>query len=574
MEPDRPAVLRDEKFEVFMEQTLDLFEEESIWKILWKIAPPVMLAQLIQALYNIVDSLFVGRYSGDGLTALSIIFPIQWIVISIAVGTGVGVNTLMSRHYAHREMDRANAAAGTGLVLALVSWAVFAVLSALMMRPFVTISADSPDAVEYAVTYGTIVCVGSLGVFLESMWSKVHQAGGNMRLPMAAQVAGALTNIVLDPILIFGWGFVPSMGIAGAAYATVIGQCVAALIVASGIRKPPALAELRRCAGQVYRLGFPSILMQGLCTVYIVLLNLILVGFCDEAVTVLGLYYKLQSFFIIPLSALQTCIVPLLSYSYAQQAYHRCKKVVNCTLLVSMALMLIGVACFEFIPVPLLRLFTDNALVLSIGETAFHIIGISFVPIVLSLIFPVFFQAIGAALPSVLLSVARPLICLVPLFWVFSRFGLDYGWLAFPVSEIIVGVLGVVLYRKQMKRWEQSPAETQRTRGECVMKLITAVVNRKDAGEVCRALTEAGFYFTKMATSGGFLTAGNTTLMLGTEEEKVGQVLEIIRSHCSRRVEPVGPMAQTASQPSAYPAEVTVGGATVFVTAVEQFEKM
>lgn len=560
--------------EVFMEQKTAIFESENVWKILLRIAPPVMLAQLIQALYNIVDSFFVGRYSGDGLTALSIIFPIQWIVISIAVGTGVGVNTLMSRHYAHRETDKANGVAGTGLVLALVSWAVFAVLSALLMRPFVTLSAESPDAVEYAVTYGTIVCVGSLGVFLESMWSKIHQAGGNMRLPMLAQVAGALTNIVLDPIMIFGWAVVPAMGIAGAACATVIGQCVAALIVASGIRRPPALAELRQAARRIYQLGFPSILMQGLCTVYIVLLNLILVGFCDEAVTVLGLYYKLQSFFIIPLSALQTCIVPLLSYSYAQQAYHRCRKVMNCTLLVSMALMLIGVACFELIPVPLLRLFTDNALVLSIGETAFHIIGASFIPIVLSLLFPVFFQAIGAALPSVLLSVARPLFCLVPLFWVFSRFGLDYGWLAFPAAEIIVGAMGVVLYRKQLRKWEQAPAKEPKAKGECVMKLITAVVNRKDASEVCQALTEAGFYFTKMATSGGFLTAGNTTLMLVTEAEEVERAIGIIRSHCSRRVEPVGPMAQTASQPASCPAEVTVGGATVFVTAVEQFEKL
>lgn len=557
-----------------MEQKTAIFESENVWKILLKIAPPVMLAQLIQALYNIVDSFFVGRYSGDGLTALSIIFPIQWIVISIAVGTGVGVNTLMSRYYAHRETDKANGVAGTGLVLALVSWAVFAVLSALLMRPFVSLSAESPDAVEYAVTYGTIVCVGSLGVFLESMWSKIHQAGGNMRLPMLAQVAGALTNIVLDPIMIFGWAFVPAMGIAGAAYATVIGQCVAALIVASGIRRPPAPAELRQAVRRIYQLGFPSILMQGLCTVYIVLLNLILVSFCDEAVTVLGLYYKLQSFFIIPLSALQTCIVPLLSYSYAQQAYQRCRKVMNCTLLVSMALMLIGVACFELIPVPLLRLFTDNALVLSIGETAFHIIGVSFIPIVLSLLFPVFFQAIGAALPSVLLSVARPLFCLVPLFWIFSRFGLDYGWLAFPAAEIIVGAMGVVLYRKQLRKWEQAPAIEPRAKGECVMKLITAVVNRKDSGEVCQALTEAGFYFTKMATSGGFLTAGNTTLLIGTEAEKVERAIGIIRSHCSRRVEPVGPMAQTASQPASCPAEVTVGGATVFVTAVEQFEKL
>ena len=559
-----------------MQAQRNLFDTESIWKILLKIAPPVMLAQLIQALYNIVDSYFVGQYSGDGLTALSIIFPIQLIITAIAVGTGVGVNTLMSRHYAHSETNKANAAAGTGMALAVVSWAVFAVVSALLMRPFVSLSAESPDAVEYAVTYGTIVCVGSLGIFMESMWSKVHQAGGNMRLPMLAQIAGAVTNILLDPILIFGWGFVPAMEIAGAAYATVIGQFIAALITVSGFRKPPQMSELVQCAKRIYQLGYPSILMQGLYTVYIVILNMILAGFSDEAVTVLGLYYKLQSFFFIPLTGLQTCIVPLLSYTYAQQAYERCKKVMTNAMILSMAFMLIGVACFELIPVPLLSIFSDNTLVFEIGENAFRIIGLSFVPIVLSLMTPVFFQAIGAARPSVLLSLSRQIFCLVPLFWLFSRIGLDYAWWAFPVTEVLVGTLGMVLYSKQLKQWNvQGRAKKKESvRGEITMKMVTAIVNRKDSNEVCQALTEAGFYFTKMASTGGFLTGGNTTLMIGTESEKVGQVIRIIRSHCSRRVEAVTPVAHAASQTASYPTEVTVGGATVFVTAIEQFEKM
>ena len=567
---------RDRRIRVSMKENSSLFETESVWKILLKIAPPVMLAQLIQALYNIVDSFFVGKYSGDGLTALSIIFPIQLIITAIAVGTGVGVNTLMSRHYAHRETEKANATAGTGMALAIVSWAVFAILSTLLMRPFVTISAESAGAVEYAVTYGNIVCIGSLGIFMESMWSKVHQAGGNMRLPMVAQIAGALTNIVLDPVMIFGWAFVPAMGIAGAAYATIIGQFVAALITISGFRKPPQISELLQYAKRIYQLGYPSILMQGLYTVYIVILNMILAGFSDEAVTVLGLYYKLQSFFFIPLSGLQTCIVPLLSYTYAQQAYERCKKVMTNAVILSMAFMLVGVACFELIPVQLLGLFSDNELVFSIGENAFRIIGLSFVPIVLSLMTPVFFQAIGAAIPSVLLSLARQIFCLVPLFWAFSRLGLAYAWWAFPVSEVIVGTLGVVLYRNQLKKWnvQGTSKKEERIRGEITMKMVTAIVNRKDSNEVCQALTEAGFYFTKMASTGGFLTAGNTTLMIGTENDKVERVIEIIRSHCSRRVEEVTTMAHAASQTAAYPAEVTVGGATVFVTAVEQFEKM
>ena len=206
------------------------FQTERVWKILLRIAPPVMLAQLIQALYNIVDSYFVGQYSNSGLTALSVIFPVQLIITAIAVGTGVGVNTYMARMYAFGKKRAADCTAGTGMVLAVISWAVFAVAMLLLMEPYVRTSATSPDAVADAVLYGNIVCVGSLGIFLESIWTKVHQAGGNMRLPMLAQIAGALTNIVLDPVLIFGLGPVPHMGIAGAAIATVAGQCVAAAI--------------------------------------------------------------------------------------------------------------------------------------------------------------------------------------------------------------------------------------------------------------------------------------------------------------------------------------------------------
>ncbi len=554
-----------------------LFELESTWKVLLKIAPPVTLAQLIQSLYNIVDSFFVGQYSGDGLTALSIIFPVQLIVTAIAVGTGVGVNTQMARYYARGELRKADHTAGTGTVLALVSWFLFALVSCCLMRPYVATSAGSPAAVSYAVTYGVIVCVGSVGVFLESTWSKVHQAGGNMRLPMLAQIAGAATNILLDPILIFGWGPVPALGVAGAAYATVAGQMMAALITVSGFRRAPKWREMGAYIKKIYRLGYPSIFMQLMYTVYIVALNIILAGFSDEAVTVLGLYYKVQSFFFIPLSGLQTCIVPFLSYTYAQRAYARCKTIITNAILISMGFMLVGVACFELIPRQLLGIFSDNLQVLAIGERAFHIIGLSFLPAVLSLILPVFFQAIGGAVPSVLLSLTRQIFCLIPIFWLLAKIGLDYTWFAFPIAEVITGSLGIGLYLYQLRKWQiAKPVKSIRSqkRGVCKMKMIMAIVNRKDGNEVCQALTEAGFYFTKMASTGGFLTAGNITLMIGTEEEKVDAVLEIIRSHCSRRVENTAAMVQTASPTMAYPAEVSVGGAIVFVSPVEQFEKM
>lgn len=431
------------------------FGTESIWKILRRIAPPVMLAQLIQAIYNIVDSFFVGKYSQDGLTALSIIFPIQLIIIALAVGTGVGVNTQISRLYAHGWDEEAKKTKGTGIFLAGMSWLIFAIVAAMFMRPYVCTSAKSAEAIDYAVTYGIIVCVGSIGVFYESIFSKIHQAGGNMKLPMMAQIAGAVINVILDPVLIFGWGFIPKMGIAGAAIATIIGQIVAAVITGvTAFYKPPKVKEILHYSKEIYKLGYPSIFMQMLYTIYIVVLNVILSGFSDEAVTVLGLYYKIQTFFFIPLIGLQTCIVPVLSYNCASRKYERCKKIMNASVFIASSFMVIGMLCFEFIPDQLIRIFSKDLKTLEIGINAFRIIGISFIPAVFSLMMPVFFQAIGNAAESVVLSLTRQIFCLIPIFWIFSKIGLNYTWIAFPAAEIITGGVGILLYVRQIRKWK------------------------------------------------------------------------------------------------------------------------
>lgn len=433
-----------------------------VWHVLIKVAPPVMIAQLIQALYNVVDSFFVGRYSGDGLTALSVIFPVQLMITALAVGTGVGVNTLMARELARGDEEEAKKTAGLGVILSVITWALFAAVSCLVMPAYVRTGAKYEGAIEGATVYGTIVCAGSLGTFLESVFSKIHQASGNMALPMIAQVAGAITNIVLDYFFIFGMGALPALGIAGAAYATVAGQCVSAVIVGvSGFHLPPKFKDTWAKIKTVYKLGYPNILMQLLYTVYIVALNAILAGFCDEAVSVLGLYYKLQSFFFIPLLALMTCIVPVLSYNYERKDYDRCKKIMNDSLIVSAAFMVVGIFCFEALPANLIGLFSQNEKVLSIGVPAFRIIGTSFISAVGSLIFPVFFQAIGRAVPSVLLSLTRQIFCLMPIFWLFSLIGLEYTWIAFPVSETIAGAAGLIAYLVQIKRWKYAQLPTQ-----------------------------------------------------------------------------------------------------------------
>lgn len=431
----------------------EFFRTEKIPKILLQIAPPVMLAQLIQAMYNIVDSFFVGKYSEPALTALSVIYPLQFVIIALAVGTGVGVNTYMARLYAQKMPGQAEETAGTGTLLALGTWFIFAIFSIFCMRPYVLTSANTPEAIESAVIYGQIVCIGSIGAFLEGNWTKVHQSRGNMHRPMVAQTVGALTNIMLDPILIFGLGPVPELGVAGAAYATVCGQVAAAVITSfGGVGRLPERTKMPLYIKQIYWFGYASIIMQALFTVYIVILNAILAGFSDSAVTVLGLYYKMQTFFFIPLMGLQTCIVPVLSFNYATKSYARCREIMRDSYGFSCVFMLVGVICFVFFPVQLLQVFSKSSEVIAIGKNAFPIIGASFIPAVFSLMTPVFFQAIGNGKISLFLSVMRQICCLIPIFWLLSLIDLRFTWFAFPISEVLVGVTGIVLYYKEIKR--------------------------------------------------------------------------------------------------------------------------
>ena len=433
-----------------MQQSNSFFGTERIFKLLMRLAPPVMLAQLIQALYNIVDSYFIGQYSKDGLAALSVIFPIQLLISALAIGTGVGVNTIMSKYYGLAQEKNANETAGVGFLLSVVSWAVFALLSVSIMKVYTHISLSTPQAQAYACSYGKIVCGFSFGIFLESNWTKVLQAKGDMKTPMIAQVVGALTNIVLDWLLIFGIGFFPKLGVAGAAIATVTGQIIAAGIVAfKGYYKLPALKKIRRYIKPIYKAGIPNIVMNALCTIYIVALNLILVSFSDDAVTVLGLYYKLQMFCLIPVMGLTTCIVPILSYNFAAKDIERCKKILWHAIAVSAVCMAAGTLAFEIIPKQLLQIFVDKqSSVIDIGIIALRIIGTSFVPIAVSLVIPTYFQAIGMGKQSIALTLLRQIGLLIPLAWLFARIGLNYVWLAFPITEVITAIAGYILYKK------------------------------------------------------------------------------------------------------------------------------
>ena len=429
--------------------TTEFFGTERISRILFKLAPPVMLAQLIQALYNIVDSLFIGRYSDSGLTALSIIYPLQLLMIALAVGTGVGINTVMAAKLGAGRKDESDEYAGVGTPLAVVLWILFAAVCWTIMPFYAKMSTESEAVIQDVVTYGRIVCVFSIGLFLESIWTKILQADGDMKTPMIAQIIGAITNIILDPLLIFGMLGFPQMGIAGAAAATVAGQIVAALVVMKkGFRRSPAKEVYPRYIAQIFRLGTPNILMQSAYTFYILGLNLILATFSDQAVTALGLYYKWQTFFFIPLGAMQTCIVPVVSFNYAARNIDRCKKTLSTAICFGLGLMALGTLCFVSIPAQMLGVFTTDTLVIEIGRIGFRFVGISFLPMVTSLIFPVFFQAVGSSLKSSLLTLIRTVVLFVPLGFLFSRFGLNWFWLTFPVTETLTSLVGAVYYRQ------------------------------------------------------------------------------------------------------------------------------
>lgn len=435
--------------------TVAFFGTERISKILFKLAPPVMLAQLIQALYNVVDSLFVGRYSDSGLTALSIIYPMQLLMIALAVGTGVGINTAMAAKLGGGKKQESEEYAGIGTPLALALWAIFAAVSWLIMPSFAGMSTDDPQIIAQVTVYGRIVCVCSFGLFLESIWTKVLQANGDMKTPTLAQIAGAVTNILLDPLLIFGLFGFPELGIAGAAIATVAGQIVAALIVMKkGYRPSPARAVYPHHIRKIFRLGIPNILMQSAYTFYILGLNLILATFSDQAVTALGLYYKWQTFFFIPLGSMQTCIVPVVSFNYATGNIPRCKKTLSTAIWFGWALMILGTICFVTIPEQMLRVFTSDPLVIEIGTVGFRFVGVSFIPLVTSLIFPVFFQAVGSSLKSSLLTIVRTVVLFVPLGYLFSRFGLNWFWLTFPVTDTVTSLVGLHFYRQFLKKEE------------------------------------------------------------------------------------------------------------------------
>ena len=421
-----------------------------IGRLLLKLSPPVMLALLIQSIYNIVDSCFVAQYSLSGLTALFIIFPIQLLMTALGTGTGTGLNILISRMDGNGDTARQRDVVKSGLYLGIWNFLIFTCIGMLLIGSYYTISSNQAEVRAEGIQYAQIIFLGSFGLFMESNCTKLLQAKGNMVTPMLAQVAGAAINLVFDPIFIFGLFGAPELGVAGAAIATIMGQWAAMLITLKAVFRTYDVRgtfRFKDCI-QIYQSGFPSIIMQSLYTLYIVGLNLILKQFTEDAVTVLGIYYKLQTFFFIPLMGLQQVIVPVISFNYGAHDNKRVNDTLRYSILISCGVMALGTFIFMAFPKELISIFAGSTSILNIGTLALRIISVSFLPASFAMMFTVYFQGIDKGKCSVFITVLRQIILLVPLAWLFHFAGLNYVWLTFPVTEVIAMCCCFFLYRK------------------------------------------------------------------------------------------------------------------------------
>lgn len=428
----------------------------SVSKLLLKMSPPVMLALLIQSVYNVADSFFVAKYSTEGLTALSIIYPIQLLITALATGTGAGVNILISRLDGKGETEAQHDIIKNGLVLNMFHFCLFAFAGNLLADVYFSLSTGNDVVKTQGILYSRIIFSGSFGLFTESVCTKILQARGNMMLPMIAQISGSVVNILLDVILIFGLGKIPAFGIMGAAIATVIGQWVAMLITLFAVTKRYSLKGQFKwdVCKQIYANGTGSIVTQSLYTIYIVGLNMILKMFTEDAVTVLGIYYKIQSFFFIPLLGFQQVLLPLFSYHYGAGNSRRNREILKCSMIFSVTVMAVATGAFFGVPEKLIRIFSTECAIVAIGKYAFPVISISFVFAGLTIVITSYLQGIAHIKASLFIIVLRQIVLLVPLAWLFHFIGLNAVWWTFPVTEIIAsmaGMLIIILYRQDRK---------------------------------------------------------------------------------------------------------------------------
>lgn len=415
-------------------------------RLLITMSLPMMISMLVQALYNIVDSIFVSRICENALTAVSLAFPLQTLMIGVSIGTCVGVNAILSKALGAKDQERANQAALNGIFLAILSYVLFLILGLTVVKPFYTSITNDPEIVQYGIDYMTIVMTLSFGIFMQTIFERLLTSTGRTVLTMITQGTGAIINIILDPIFIFGLCGAPEMGVKGAAVATVIGQIVAAIFAfilnttknkeiqlsIKGFR--PDLGMIK----DIYIIAVPSIVMQCIGSFMNYAMNKILVSFSTTAVAVFGVYYKLQSFIFMPIFGMNGGVVPIIAYNYGAQKKERLLKTWKLAWFYSTLIMGVGTLLFELVPATLLRFFDASEYMLEIGVPALRIIGVHFPVAAFCIITGTLFQSLGKSVYSMVTSIMRQIVVLLPAAFLLAMLGnVDFVWWAFPIAEVM-----------------------------------------------------------------------------------------------------------------------------------------
>jgi len=426
-------------------------------RLILTMSVPMMISMLVQALYNVVDSIFVAQIDEVALAAVTLAFPVQNLMIAVGVGTGVGINALLSRQLGEKNPEGASRTACIGVALAVMSSAVFTLFGLFGTRAFFRTQTSDPLLISYGTDYLSIVCSLCLAMFTEVTMVRLLTSTGRTNLSMISQISGAVTNIILDPIMIFGYFGFPQLGVSGAALATVIGQAVGAVVsIFLNIRrnreitlKPSYLRFDAYTVRRIYAVGLPSILMGSIGSVMTYLLDRILIAFSSTAVAVFGAYFKLQSFFFMPVFGLNNGMVPIVAYNYGAKNRQRIVHAVRISCLYAVCSMTAGLLVLELLPGTLLSLFNATPEMLAMGTTALRIIGSHFPLAAFSVVFMSVLQALGSGVSSLIVSVARQLGALLPVAWLLSLSG-DVGliWWAFPIAELVSLSLCILMIRR------------------------------------------------------------------------------------------------------------------------------
>ncbi|NCB41747.1 MAG: MATE family efflux transporter [Clostridia bacterium] len=432
-----------------------------IFPLIVKMSLPAMFSMFIQAFYNIVDSIYVSRLGETSLSAITLIFPIQLLSIAISVGTSVGLSSLISRRLGENRQKDADLTASHGVFLGVCSWVVFAIFGLFFSKPFVSAFSEDPAIVIPAASYCMIICMGSLFVFIAINAEKIMQGTGNMLLPMACALSGAVTNIILDPIFIFGYFGVPAMGVTGAAIATIIGQFIAMVLAVTFLftKNFPVKIHIKGfrpnkdIIKNIYAVGFPSIIMQSVASILTLGLNALLIQFSATAVAVLGVYYKVQTFVFLPVFGMVQGLMPVLGYNYGAKNKARVKSAFYIGLSAAMSIMILGTLIFHAFPAQIMSMFKAEGELLRMGIIALKTISLCFPFAAIGILISIFFQATGHGFFALVSSVMRQLVFLLPLAYFFAyKFGLDFVWWAYLMSDVIATIVSVFLLKKIWNR--------------------------------------------------------------------------------------------------------------------------